>query len=94
VAENTIIRLPAEERHQLELEALRLTDTYPKPEGWALSPRMVATFIMGTTGKRASSNGGTPTTFKTADGRSIQITPKYIGDRALIEQDTPAAPWL
>ncbi|HEY7348586.1 MAG TPA: AAA family ATPase [Ktedonobacterales bacterium] len=85
MAENTVIRLPAEERHQLELDTLRLADTYPKLEGWALSPKMVATFIMGTMGKRASSNGGTPTTFKAADGRDIQITPKYIGDRALIE---------
>lgn len=85
MADNTVIRLPAEERHQLELEALRLADTYPKPEGWSLSPRMVATFIMGTAGKRASSNGGTPSTYKSADGREIAITPKYIGDRALIE---------
>ncbi|GEM_PF-940240 len=85
MADNTVIRLPAEERHQLELEALRLADTHPRPEGWALSPRMVATFIMGTIGKRASGNSGTPTTYKTPDGREIQITPKYIGDRALIE---------
>ncbi len=85
MAENTIIRQAAEERHRVELEALKLADTFPKPEGWALSPKMVATFIMGTTGKRASANGGTPSTFKTADGREIQITPKYIGDRSTIE---------
>ncbi len=85
MADNTIIRLPAEERHRQELEALKLADTYPKPEGWSLSPKMVATFIMGTTGKRSSSNGGSPSTFKTADGHDIQITPKYIGDRSIIE---------
>jgi MoxR-like ATPase len=85
VAENTVIRQAAEERHRVELEALKLADTFPKPEGWALSPKMAATFIMGTTGKRASANGGTPSTFKTADGREIQITPKYIGDRSTIE---------
>jgi MoxR-like ATPase len=85
VAEQTVIRQAAEERHRVELEALKLADTFPKPEGWALSPRMAATFIMGTTSKRASANGGTPSTFKTADGREIQITPKYIGDRSTIE---------
>jgi MoxR-like ATPase len=85
VAENTVIRQAAEERHRVELEALKLADTFPRPEGWALSPKMAATFIMGTTNKRASANGGTPTTFKTADGREIQITPKYIGDRSTIE---------
>ncbi len=85
MAENTVIRQAAEERHRVELEALKLADTFPKPEGWALSPKMVATFIMGATGKRASANGGTPSTFKTADGREIQITPKYIGDRSTIE---------
>lgn len=85
MAEQTVIRQAAEERHRVELEALKLADTFPKPEGWALSPRMAATFIMGTTNKRASANGGTPSTFKTADGREIQITPKYIGDRSTIE---------
>lgn len=85
MAENTVIRQAAEERHRVELEALKLADTFPRPEGWALSPRMAATFIMGTTNKRASANGGTPSTFKTADGREIQITPKYIGDRSTIE---------
>jgi MoxR-like ATPase len=85
VADSTIIRLPAEERHKLELEALQRADTFPKPEGWALSPKMVATFIMGTTGKRGSSNSSIPTTFETNDGQKFQITPKYIGDRALIE---------
>ena len=82
MAENTIIRLPAEDRHRLELEALRLADTHPKPEGWALSPKMVATFIMGATGGK---RGSAPTTYETADGQKIPITPKYIGDRAIIE---------
>jgi MoxR-like ATPase len=85
VAESTIIRLPAEERHKLELEALQRADMFPKPEGWALSPKMAATFIMGTTGKRGSGNSSIPSTFETNDGQKIQITPKYIGDRALIE---------
>jgi intein/homing endonuclease/MoxR-like ATPase len=85
VAESTIIRLPAEERHKLELEALQRADTFPKPEGWVLSPKMAATFILGTTGKRGSGNSSIPTTFETNDGQKIQITPKYIGERALIE---------
>lgn len=85
MADNTVIRQAAEERHRVELEALKLADTFPRPEGWALSPKMAATFIMGTTNKRASANSGTPSTFKTADGREIQITPKYIGDRSTIE---------
>jgi MoxR-like ATPase len=85
VADNTIIRLPAEERHKLELEALQRADTFPKPEGWALSPKMVATFVLGTTGKRGSGNSSIPTTFEASNGQKIQITPKYIGERALIE---------
>ncbi len=41
------IRLPAERRWAHELDALRKSDTHPRPAGWALSPRAVETFIVG-----------------------------------------------
>lgn len=42
------IRLPAELRNAAELEALRQHDNDPKPLGWALSPRAVERFLLGT----------------------------------------------
>jgi MoxR-like ATPase len=68
------IRYPAEIRCQDELEALKLADPYEKPPGWQLSPRMVELFILGSDQE-----------FKTPDGRSIRIRPKYWGDRSLIQ---------
>ncbi|SFI90273.1 ATP-binding protein [Thermoflavimicrobium dichotomicum] len=68
------IRYPAEIRCQKELEALKLADTYPKPQGWLLSPRMVELFILGSDQE-----------FMTEDGEKIRIRPKYWGDRTLIQ---------
>lgn len=69
------IRQPAEERHALELAALRHDDPHSRPPGWLLSPKRVETFLMGS-GKQ---------TFLTPDGQSITIRPKYLGDRRLIQ---------
>ncbi len=68
------IRLPAEERNRVELEALARVDRYPKPPGWRLSPRMVETFVLGSRDE-----------FRSSDGSPVRITPKYLGDRALIQ---------
>ena len=65
----TDIRLPAESKHADELKALAAADKGPKPTGWKLSPRAVETYIMGTD----------------APVSGVTITPKYIGDRAIIQ---------
>lgn len=68
------IRLAAEERCQQELDALRRVDTFEKPAGWALSPRMVERFLM-----------GAPEPLATAEGGQVRIRPKYIGDSSRIQ---------
>lgn len=69
-----LIRLPAEERCAAELAALRAQDRWPRPAGWALSPRMVETFIMGA----AAALPG-------PDGAPTPITPKFVGDRRIVQ---------
>jgi MoxR-like ATPase len=63
------IRIPAEHRYEAELKALIAADTNAKPTGWKLSPRAAETYVMGSD--------------KPVGG--VQITPKYIGDKALIQ---------
>lgn len=63
------LRMPAEVRHQDELAALSIADKAPKPPGWRLSPGAVATYILGSD----------------APVGGVTISPKYIGDRALVE---------
>jgi MoxR-like ATPase len=63
------IRLPAERRYEAELQAVIAADTHPKPTGWKMSPRAAETYVMGSD--------------KPVGG--VQITPKYIGDNALIQ---------
>ncbi|MFO0796787.1 MAG: AAA family ATPase [Gemmataceae bacterium] len=46
-AASTVLRAPAEELYAAELEQLTKTDTHPKPPGWRMSPRAVATYITG-----------------------------------------------
>jgi MoxR-like ATPase len=69
------IRLPSEERFAIELAALQAADSYERPPGWQLSPRMVETFVMGSDGE----------TVPGPDGEQIAITPKYIGKRRVIQ---------
>jgi len=65
----TDIRLPAEVKYEAELTALAADDKSAKPPGWKLSPRAVETYILGAD--------------KPVGG--VTITPKYIGDRALVQ---------
>lgn len=41
------LRRPAEATYAAELEALKNGDDAPRPEGWALSPQAVVTYLMG-----------------------------------------------
>jgi MoxR-like ATPase len=63
------IRQPAEVKYASELTALREADKGPRPPGWQLTPRAVETYVLGAD----EPVGGVP------------ITPKYIGDRALVQ---------
>ncbi|MFO0757971.1 MAG: AAA family ATPase [Byssovorax sp.] len=63
------IRKPAEAKYQAELDALAAADQGARPPGWRLSPRAVETYVMGSD--------------KPVSG--VAITPKYIGDRGLVQ---------
>ncbi|WP_437674086.1 ATP-binding protein [Sorangium sp. So ce131] len=63
------LRQPAETKYDHELAALAAEDKAPRPPGWRLSPRAVETYILGSD--------------KPVGG--VAITPKYIGDRALVQ---------
>jgi len=63
------IRIAAEHRYADELKALIAADDVAKPTGWRLSPRAVETYVLGSD--------------KPVGG--VTITPKYIGDRAIIQ---------
>jgi MoxR-like ATPase len=63
------IRQPAEHKYAAELAALAAADPGPRPPGWKLTPRAVESYILGT----PRPVGG------------VTITPKYIGDRALVQ---------
>lgn len=66
------VRVPAEEKYAHELAALEATTQGARrPLGWKLPPRAVVTFVLG---------GTVQTT-----GGLVPITPKYVGDRALVE---------
>lgn len=69
-----VIRLAAEDRYRLELDALRRADRHSRPAGWLLSPRMVEVFILGSRDEYLAS-----------DGTRLRISPKYLGDRALVQ---------
>jgi MoxR-like ATPase len=69
-----ILRAPAERLYQAELEALRAQDRDEKPAGWALSPRAVRSFIVGSDqgARRAASE--------------VPITRKFYGDDTLVDR--------
>lgn len=69
------LREHAELRYQRELATLVKADTFPKPPNWQLSPRMVEIFITGSGNQ----------TFKDEAGEPLKISPKYLGDRALVQ---------
>ncbi len=68
------IRLPAERRCAVELAALAATDDAPRPEGWALSPRAVETFITGSVDPVVH------------DGEEVDIARKFYGDDVLVQR--------
>jgi len=72
------IRLPAEIKYATELAVLKANDTYPKPEGWDLSPRMVVEFIDGSDKEYTA----------TINGKKVAIKPerKFYGERVEIEK--------
>src|SRR5262245_64262312 len=63
------IRLPAERKYEAELKALAGSDKAAKPPGWALSPKAVETYVMGSD--------------KPVGG--VAITAKYVGDRSIVQ---------
>lgn len=70
------IQKPLSEVHfKRELEALAHTDKRPGPEGWLLSPRGVADFII-----------GLKEPVKHPDGELVQVNRKFYGDDALVER--------
>jgi MoxR-like ATPase len=63
------IRIPAEQKYAKEIEALIAHDKGARPPGWRMTPRAVETYVLGAD--------------KPVGG--VAITPKYIGDRALVQ---------
>src|SRR5437762_729272 len=63
------IRLPAERKYEAELKALTANDKLAKPPGWAMSPKAVEMYVLGSD--------------KPVGG--VAITPKYVGDRSIVQ---------
>lgn len=68
---DTKLRLPAEEKYAEELAYLATADQGKKPFSWRLSPRMVRTFILGST---------------VADKLDRAVPQKFFGDPSLVER--------
>jgi MoxR-like ATPase len=66
---------PSETVYADELRFLAAWDGSPRPPGWLLTPRAVVIFIVG--------SGDEPLQ---AGAQSMQIGPKFVGDRSLIER--------
>ncbi|MFV0451197.1 MAG: ATP-binding protein [Propioniciclava sp.] len=69
--EPVLLRPHAEQQFAAELVALASADDRPRPAQWKLSPWAVVTYLMGGT--------------VTVDNEEVVITPKYVGNRRLIE---------
>lgn len=69
--ETALLRPHAEQQFADELAALAQVDDRPRPANWQLSPWAVVTYLMGGTIKGATGE--------------VAITPKYVGNRRLIE---------
>ncbi|MBI4819344.1 MAG: AAA family ATPase [Deltaproteobacteria bacterium] len=72
MAEN-VLRPASEVLYRDELAALESVDEAPRPASWRLSPRMVATFILGSRGKKVGK-------------KDLEISQKFFGDDALVER--------
>jgi MoxR-like ATPase len=89
---STVLRAPAEELFAAELDQLIKTDTHPKPPGWRMSPRAVATYI---TGGKAGTMTITPKYI--GHRRLVEIAVStLVTDRALLLIGEPgtAKSWL
>lgn len=75
---------PPEVRFAEELAFLAAHDPGPRPPRWRLTPAAVVTFIMGSGGDALTLPKGTTS----ADGgpRSLVISEKFVGERALVER--------
>ncbi len=69
MSENAEIRVPAERKYAAEIAAVIAADTGARPPGWSMTPRSVETYVLGAD--------------KAVGG--VTITPKYIGDRAIVQ---------
>jgi MoxR-like ATPase len=67
----TILRLPAEAKYADELNYLAQADTKQRPANWLLTPRMVRTFVLGST---------------PSDKLERTIEQKWYGDPAIVER--------
>lgn len=65
----TETRIPAERKYQAEISALIASDPGSRPPGWAMTPKSVITYVLGSD----KPVGGVP------------ISAKYIGDRSIVE---------
>src|SRR4051812_19063741 len=91
-AANGILRAPAEVLYAEELEQLAREDKHPRPPGWKLSPRAVATYI---TGGQAGSMPITPKYI--GHRRLVEIAiSTLVTDRSLLLLGEPgtAKSWL
>ncbi|MBV8188332.1 MAG: AAA family ATPase [Alphaproteobacteria bacterium] len=90
---NEALRLPAEKTYATELEALRASDSGPRPSGWAMSPRAALTYLMG-----GQAGDGTAITAKyVGDRRLIETAIATLAtDRALLLLGVPgtAKSWV
>lgn len=69
---DSVLRPAAEALYREELAALAAADQGPRPANWKVTPRAVATFILGTRGKPLP--GG------------VEVSQKFFGDDALVER--------
>lgn len=76
-SEQAVQSPPTEVRFADELRLLA-AQPGPRPDGWALTPEGVVTFVCGSDGEKIAAPRGTP--------KKLAITPKFIGDRALVER--------
>ncbi|MHA1610420.1 MAG: ATP-binding protein [Promethearchaeota archaeon] len=76
--EESIIRLPAEQKYKEELLALQQNDSYPKPLNWLLSPKMVEIYICGSKKKYPCKIDE-----KT---KKVTITTKFYGSTELVQK--------
>ncbi|MCK9192702.1 MAG: AAA family ATPase [Nevskia sp.] len=88
----TTLRQPVEIQFQEELEALRASDTLPRPPRWQLSPQAVATYLLG-----GDAGGKTITAKYVGSRRLIETAIATLAtDRALLLLGVPgtAKSWV